>query len=249
VMLTEAGRLVVERAKVVLDEAEQIRAIAARARDPRSGTIRLGIFPTLGPYLLPHVVPRLRAELPHLEVLLVEEKTDELLDRLHAGQLDAVVLALPVNADHLHREDLFTEDFVLAVHRDDPLAATAGPVDIGVLGGAPVLLLEEGHCLRRQALDVCHLAEATERRDFRATSLETLRQMVAAGVGVTLLPELAVQPPAPSSDEITLLRFRDPVPKREIAMFWRPTSVYGDLLPEVAAVLRDLPSGLVHPAA
>ena len=109
-----------------------------------------------------------------------------------------------------------------------------------------MLLLEEGHCLRRQALEVCHLTQATERRDFRATSLETLRQMVGAGVGVTLLPELAVQPPVPASDDIRLLRFRDPVPSRTIAMFWRPTSVYRDLLPEIADVLRDLPDGLVH---
>lgn len=247
VMLTEAGRQVVEAAQVVLDETERIRAIAARARNPRSGSIRLGLFPTLGPYLLPHVVPAMRRRFPDLELLLVEDKTDVLLDRLHTGRLDAAVLALPIAADQLHREVLFTEDFVLAVPREHPLAGSDGPVDLAVLQGAPVLLLEEGHCLRRQALEVCHLAQTTERRDFRATSLETLRQMVGAGVGVTLLPELAVQPPVQVSDDIRLVRFAEPVPSRTIAMFWRSTSVYRDLLPEVAEVLRDLPAGLVSP--
>ncbi|MFT3852094.1 MAG: LysR substrate-binding domain-containing protein [Ilumatobacteraceae bacterium] len=246
VMLTETGRQVVEAARVVLDETARIRAIAAQARDPRSGSIRLGLFPTLGPYLLPHVVPALRRQLPDLEVLLVEDKTDPLLDQLNNGRVDAAVLALPVPADHLVRDVLFTEDFLLAVPRGHPLADGGDPVDVSVLQGAPVLLLEEGHCLRQQALEVCHLAQSTERRDFRATSLETLRQMVGAGVGVTLLPELAVHPPVPPSEDLQLLRFRDPVPSRTVAMFWRPTSVYRDLLPEVAGVLRDLPAGLVH---
>ena len=248
VMLTEAGRQVVEAARVVLEEAERIRAIAARAANPRSGSIRLGLFPTLGPYLLPHVVPALRAQLPELEVLLVEDKTDALLDQLNTGRIDAAVLALPVAADHLHGEELFTEDFVLAVPRSHELADATGPVGLDVLQGAPVLLLEEGHCLRQQALEVCHLTQATERRDFRATSLETLRQMVGAGVGVTLLPELAVSPPVAPSDDLALLRFRDPAPSRTVAMFWRPTSAYRDLLPDVAAILRDLPAGLVRPA-
>src|SRR5690606_23776745 len=115
------------------------------------------------------------------------------------------------------------------------------PVSVSALVDQPVLLLEEGHCLRDQALAVCHLAGAAERAGFRATSLETLRHMVAAGVGVTLLPELAIQPPVPSSDRVSLRRFADPVPSREIAMFWRDSSVYGDLLPKVAAILRNLP--------
>jgi LysR family hydrogen peroxide-inducible transcriptional activator len=160
------------------------------------------------------------------------------------------VLALPVHDDQLHAEPLFDEDFVLAVPCDHPLAGTQGPVDVSVLTGEDVLLLEEGHCLRDQALAVCHLAGAEERTGFRATSLETLRQMVAAGVGITLLPELAVQPPVPPSDDIALLRFREPVPRRRIAMLWRRTSVYRDLLPAVADVVRDAALPLVgHSAA
>lgn len=245
IMLTAAGEKVVERARIVLQETESIRDIARRAADPESGSLRMGLFPTLAPYLLPHVVPALRARFPHLELLLVEEKTEEVLDRLRDGRLDAGVLALPVHESHLHSEPLFTEEFLLAVPASHPLAGGPGAVETGVLATEPVLLLEEGHCLRDQALSVCRLAGASERQGFRATSLETLRQMVAAGVGVTLLPELAVQPPVPESPDIEVRRFTDPVPRRRIAMFWRETSVYGDLLPELAHVIRSAAAHLV----
>jgi LysR family hydrogen peroxide-inducible transcriptional activator len=239
VVLTDAGQRVVQRARVMLAEADKIRGIALQAQDPEAGSLRLGLFPTLAPYLLPHVVPSLRERFPNLELLLVEEKTEVVLQRLRDGQLDAGILALPVADQQLRCEFLFEEDFVLAVPARDALAATKGHVDPAALAGEQVLLLEEGHCLRDQALDVCSVAGAVERTGFRATSLETLRQMVAAGVGLTLLPELSVQPPVPPSDDITLLRFTDPVPHRRIAMFWRPSSVYAELLPKVVDHLRQ----------
>ncbi len=248
VMLTPAGEAVVERARVVLRETSDIRDIARHAADPSTATLRVGLFPTLGPYLLPHVVPNVRDRMPKVELLLVEEKTEVILQRLDDGALDVGVLALPVNDDRLHRDDLFTEDFLLAVPSTHPLAGHDGPVDLSVLAGEQVLLLEEGHCLRDQALSVCQVGGASERRGFRATSLETLRQMVAAGVGVTLLPELAVRPPVPEQPDITLLRFAEPVPSRQIAMFWRPSSIYAEMLPRLAEVVRDLPPGLVHRA-
>jgi LysR family hydrogen peroxide-inducible transcriptional activator len=247
ILLTDAGERVVERARQVLAETDDIRSIARQAQDPESGTLRLGLFPTLAPYLLPHVVPAVHERFPNLELLLVEEKTEVVHRRLRDGSLDAGVLARPVNDEQLHEELLFAEDFELAVPADHPLAAHEGTVDPSVLADEHVLLLEEGHCLRDQALAVCQLAGASERAGFRATSLETLRQMVAAGVGVTLLPELAVRPPVPPSPDVRLVRFAEPVPRREIAMYWRPTSVYRDFLPKVAAVLRDLPPGLVTP--
>ncbi len=245
VMLTGAGEAVVEHARVALAEADTIRAIARRATDPEAGSLRLGLFPTLAPYLLPHVVSSLRHRFPNLELLLVEEKTDVVIERLLDGRLDVGLLALPVDRPGLQQELLFTEEFVLAVPADHPLALAGGPVDVSVLVDEDMLLLEEGHCLRDQALDVCQLTGARERRGFRATSLETLRQMVAAGVGITLLPELAVQPPVARSDDIALLRFTDPVPSRSIAMFWRESSMYHDLLPEMAALVRSGVSGLV----
>jgi LysR family hydrogen peroxide-inducible transcriptional activator len=244
--LTDAGRRIVERARIVLREVANIREIAQQAQDPESGTIRMGLFPTLAPYLLPHVVPNVHARFPRLELLLVEEKTETIVRQLVEGQLDVGVLALPISEPGLHQQRLFTEDFVLAVPADHRLAATEGAVDVSVLATEDVLLLEEGHCLREQALAVCQLAGGAERSGFRATSLETLRQMVAAGVGITLLPELAVQPPVPPSDDIRILRFAEPVPRREIAMFWRETSAYADFLPKLADIFADLPEGLVR---
>lgn len=248
VVLTDAGRKVVDRARVILGEVDDIRGIARQAADPEAGSLRVGLFPTLAPYFLPHVVPKVHHRFPLLELLLVEEKTEVIHRRLRTGRLDVGIMALPVDDGHLHRELLFEEDFVLAVPADHPLAGVDGPVDPSVLATEHVLLLEEGHCLREQALEVCHLAGARERTGFRATSLETLRQMVAAGVGVTLLPRLAVQPPVPPSADVVLLPFAEPVPRRRIAMFWRPTSVYRDLLPRLAQVLRDMPTGLARAA-
>lgn len=240
IMLTTVGEAVVERARVVLRETDAIHDVAQRASDPEAGSLRIGLFPTLAPYLLPHVVPALHERFPKLELLLIEEKSAVVHEQLRDGRLDVGLLALPVHDDRLRCEELFVEHFVLAVPTDHHLTAFPGPISTSVLAGENVLLLEEGHCLRDQALSVCRLAGADERVGFRATSLETLRQMVAAGVGVTLLPELAVTPPVPSSPEVTLLRFDDPVPNRHIAMFWRPTSAYSDVLAQVADEIRSI---------
>jgi LysR family hydrogen peroxide-inducible transcriptional activator len=236
---------------VILHQTETIRDIARRASDPESGRLRMGLFPTLGPYLLPHVVPAVRARFPQLELLLVEEKTETVLQQLRDGRLDVGVLALPVHDEQLHEEFLFEEDFVLAVPRDHRLAREhrRGPAPLSVLAGESVLLLEDGHCLRAHALSVCDLAGADARAGFRATSLETLRQMVAAGVGMTLLPDLAVQPPVPVSPDVELIRFAEPVPRRQIAMYWRKSSIYAEFLPALAHLFRDLPAGLVRTGA
>jgi LysR family hydrogen peroxide-inducible transcriptional activator len=238
ITLTAAGEQVAERARVILRETDDIRGIAHRAQDPESGTLRVGLFPTLAPYLLPHVVPQIHERFPKLELLLIEEKTETLLEQLREGQLDVAVLSRPVDDDLLHEELLFEEDFVLAVPSDHLLAVGDEPVPVSVLADENILLLGEGHCFRDQALEVCRMAGVAERSGFRATSLETLRQMVAAGVGVTLLPELAVQPPVPPSAHIVLRRFAAPVPRREIAMYWRRTSAYRHLLPELAELIR-----------
>ena len=223
VMLTAAGLDVVQRARRIVADVEQMREAARRSRDPESGTLRLGVFPTLGPYLLPHVVPTLRARFPQLELLLVEEKSDELLQRLREGKLDAALLALPLHDDQLHAEFLFEEPFVLAAPQQHPLARR-NALDAAELSDETLLLLEDGHCLRDQALDVCRLSGAREKSGFRATSLETLRQMVAAGVGVTLLPALSVHEPIAQPANIRLVPFRGTAPSRRIALVWRKSS-------------------------
>ncbi len=248
VLLTDVGREIADRARVVLNDVEQIRSIARRTHDPESGTLRLGIFPTLAPYLLPHVIPRIRERFPRLELLLTEEKTETVLRLLREGRLDAGILALPVHDPQLHAELLFEEPFVLAVPRGNPLSAHKS-LTLDDLAEQSLLLLEDGHCLRDQALEVCQLAGANERSGFRATSLETLRQMVAANVGITLLPALAVRPPVPQVDEIRLIGFRGSVPSRQIAMVWRKSSAMHTFLGEFAGLLRDVPRELLDPRA
>jgi LysR family hydrogen peroxide-inducible transcriptional activator len=248
VMLTPAGRDAADRARRIVAEVEQMKEAARRSQDPEAGTVRLGLFPTLGPYLLPHVVPRLRARFPHLELLLIEEKSDVLLSRLREGKLDAGLLALPVADDQLHTEFLFEEPFLLAVPESHPLAKRQS-LTLAELSQHQLLLLEDGHCLREQALDVCRLSGANEKSEFRATSLETLRQMVAADVGITLLPILAVKPPVARYENIHLLGFSDSHPSRQIAMVWRKSSAMNDFLLELANVFRELPPGLFEPDA
>lgn len=245
VMLTPVGVDIAERARRVLADVEQMREMARRTTDPEAGSVRLGLFPTLGPYLLPHVVPNIKVRFPRLELLLIEEKTAVLLSMLRAGQLDAAVLALPLHEDWLETEFLFEEPFMLAVPDGHPLASHRD-LRLSELADQNLLLLEDGHCLRDQALEVCSLAGAGEKEGFRATSLETLRQMVAAGVGITLLPMLAVTPPVPNSPSIKLLSFKDPPPTRRLAMVWRRSSAMGPFLHDLAGILRDLPPRLLQ---
>ena len=250
VLLTGVGREIAQRARAVLDEVEQIRAIARRTLDPESGTLRLGIFPTLGPYLLPHVVPKIRERFPRLELLLIEEKTEVVLRQLREGRLDAGILALPIHDDQLHAEFLFEEPFLLAVPERHDLARRR-TLQLEDLADESLLLLDDGHCLRDQALEVCHRSGANEKSGFRATSLETLRQMVAANVGITLLPTLAVQPPVAHSGNVHLVPFRGHAPSRRIAMVWRKSTAMAGFLNKLAEIFRELPKHLLdaHGAA
>ena len=246
VMLTPIGRDIAERARRVIAEVDQMAEVARRSQDPEAGTVRLGLFPTLAPYLLPHVLPDLRKRFPRLELLLVEEKTDQILARLRDGRLDAGILALPLHDEQLHVEPLFDEPFLLAVPRGHAMAGQES-LELDQLDDQHLLLLEEGPCLRDQALDVCRMSGADERDGFRATSLETLRQMVASGVGITLLPVLAVQPPVPVSPDIALLPFRGQPPHRQIAMVWRKSSAMDAFLRQLAGAFREIPAELLQP--
>ncbi len=250
VMLTPAGRDVADRARRIVSEVEEMKEGARRSQDPEAGTVRLGLFPTLGPYLLPHVIPRIRERFPNLELLLVEEKSDVLLSRLHEGKLDAALLALPIHDEQLHSQFLFEEPFLLAVPESHPLAQRDS-LSLNELSNQKLLLLEDGHCLREQALEVCRLSGAKEKSEFRATSLETLRQMVAANVGMTLLPMLAVKPPVVQSQNIHLLGFSDSHPSRQIAMLWRRSSAMAGFLLALSRVFSELPEALFQasPAA
>ena len=244
IMLTPVGAEVAERARLVLRDIEQIRAAARSVGDPANGKLRLGLFPTLAPYLLPHVVPVIRKSYPELSLHLAEEKTEDILRMLHQGELDAALLALPINEEGLEMEVLFKEPFVLAIPNDHPLCDRK-EISLTDLNGNELLLLDEGHCLREHALDVCALAGANERVDFHATSMETLRQMVAAEVGITLMPLLAVKPPIAATPNVVIRRFAEPAPSRTIAMVWRSSSALSGFLREFAQSLKALPPKLL----
>jgi len=244
IMLTPVGEEIAERARLILSDVDQIRAVARRAGDPADGNLRLGLFPTLAPYLLPHVIPTIREQYPNLRLQLAEEKTEDILKMLQQGELDAALLALPINDDGLDMEILFDEPFVLAVPGEHPLGVK-DQITLDDLDGNELLLLDEGHCLREHALEVCALAGAHERVDFHATSMETLRQMVAANVGITLMPLLSVKPPIAQTGNLITKKFARPAPSRTIAMVWRNSSALSDFLRELADCFRNLPPSLL----
>lgn len=220
VMLTPIGRQIVGQARRILEEAEQIKVLAKAAGNPLAGDLRMGVFPTLAPYLLPSLVPKIRTRFPDLNLLLVEEKTDVLVSFLKEGQIDCALLAMPVIDDVLECAELFIEPFTLAVSVTHPLAKRKS-ISVDDLKDVSMLLLDEGHCLRDQALQVCQSIGLGEAKNFRATSLETLRHMVASGNTVTLMPKLAAR-----SDDTTVcyIPFKAPVPSRTIGLYWRKTS-------------------------
>ncbi|MFO1508331.1 MAG: LysR substrate-binding domain-containing protein [Steroidobacteraceae bacterium] len=234
--MTTAGERIVTRARAMLEASDDIVEIAKSFADPLAGRLRLALLPTIGPYLLPRVTPRLRKALPRLELMLYEYQTATLLARLRAGEIDAGILALPVDLDGLDVMPLYDEPFVLAAPSTHRLAKS-GPLRTADLAGEAVLLLEDGHCLRDQALDVCNRVGMHEKQDFRATSLETLRQMVASGVGVTLLPELATRGAYGAARGITVRAFARPAPMRRIGAVWRTTSARREAIEAVARVI------------
>lgn len=246
VMLTPAGEDIAHRARHILRDIEHLKDAARRSKDPETGTIKLGIFPTLAPYLLPHIIPVIRQRYPELRLQLAEEKTENILHMLDQGRLDAGLLALPVEEQGMQVEILFDEPFVMAMPSSHPLSDKQS-IGLQDLQGTELLLLEEGHCLRQHALAVCKLAGAHERVDFHATSMETLRQMVAANAGVTLMPVLSIKPPIASTDNITLRPFNPPAPSRTIALVWRSSSPLGGFLRKLAESLKVKPASLLEP--
>jgi LysR family transcriptional regulator, hydrogen peroxide-inducible genes activator len=223
VALTPAGEEIAQRARALLSGAESIVELAQARRDPLAGPLRVALLPTVGPYLLPTLAPRLRRALPRLELMLYEYVTASLLERLQHGDIDLGILALPVAAEGCCTRELYVEPFVLAVPQSHPLAARP-QVRIEELRDETLLLLEDGHCLRDQALAVCQRRGVHEKQDFRATSIETLRQMVAVGAGVTLLPALATRGAYGSAKGVTVRPFARPAPGRHIGAIWRKTS-------------------------
>ncbi|MCE9575814.1 MAG: hydrogen peroxide-inducible genes activator [Deltaproteobacteria bacterium] len=221
VLVTTAGAAVVMQARAALAAADGVVDVARGVSEPLAGALRIGVIPTVAPYLLPRALPAVRARVPRLRPALREDQTARVLRQLDDGALDCAIVALPVPGD-LTAAPLYREDFLLAVPTGSPLAGRKRAKQTD-LDGETVLLLEDGHCLRDQALPVC--SGAVEDTGLQATSLATLVQMVASGLGVTLLPEMAaaVLAPRPSSGVVTI-RFGAPAPGRTIGLVWRTSS-------------------------
>ena len=229
VMLTETGARIAQSARKVLREVDDIRDIARSSHDPLSGKFRLGAFPTLSTYIFPSLVESVRQGMPELRLILIEEKTATLMEKLRHGELDAALLALPVQDDFLETHKLFDDEFYLAVPSGHELTQH-DQIDQTMLRNHRLLLLEEGHCLRDQALEVCQLNGISEEQDFKATGLETLRQMVRAGTGITFIPEIAKHADEPG---IEYIPFESPAPLRQIGLVWRKTSTRSAVLERI----------------
>lgn len=238
VSLTEAGEQIVARARRILEASDEVVTLARAHRDPLAGRLRLALLPTIGPYLLPRVSAAIRRALPRLELHLYEYQTAPLLEKLSAGELDLGILALPVDLEGLEARELFAEPFTVALPQRHRLARRER-VQVADLEGEKLLLLEEGHCLRDQALEVCGRIGAGESQDFRATSLETLRQMVATGAGVTLLPELATKGAYGDARGVVVLPLAKPTPVRHIGAVWRKTSARRAAIDAVCRVIAE----------
>jgi LysR family hydrogen peroxide-inducible transcriptional activator len=237
VLVTAAGKQLVERARRLLVEADDLAAAAKRAGDPLVGTLRIGVIPTISPYLLPSTTPALRSAYPRLTTVWVEDKTATLVRALDDGALDAALLALEAELGDVEHEVVADDPFVLATRPDDPLGTKSSPAKPSELRETQVLLLDDGHCFRDQALAYCGNARAEE-LEFRATSLTTLAQMVAGGAGVTLLPQLAVATEAHRA-RLNVRVFANPVPHRTIALVWRKRSPLAPALKRVAGTIRN----------
>jgi LysR family hydrogen peroxide-inducible transcriptional activator len=238
VSLTETGQKVVARARRLLLEADAIVEESKADRDPLGGTLKLALIPTVGPYLLPHVAGRLRRAVPRAKLLLYEYQTEPLLEKLRDGEVDLGIIALPFEHEGLESAELYDEPFTLAVPASHPLADRER-VRVEDLKDETLLLLEDGHCLRDHALEVCSRIGLQDTQDYRATSLETLRQMVAAGHGVTLLPELAASTPVGTARGLRVKSFSRPAPVRTIGAVWRKSTTRGRAIEAVVATIRS----------
>lgn len=235
VRLTGFGERFLERAHKILREVDELSELARAAETSLVGRLRLGIIPTVAPYLLPRIIRALSNGYPDIDLHIRETLTPKLIEDLGAGRLDCALVALPVSEPGLTEVPLLEEEFVLI----RPAADAAKPVpDVGTLSQMRLLLLEEGHCFRDQALEFCNIRSNLPREGLDGSNLSTLVQMVGAGIGVTLIPEMAVPVETPAA-EVSVARFGRRKPKRQVGMVWRKSSPLGHQLNDMSEVLRE----------
>ncbi|MGD9865179.1 MAG: LysR substrate-binding domain-containing protein [Pseudodonghicola sp.] len=242
VMLTPIGQQIAERARALLLSAHEIEELAAAHKAPDEGDLRLGAIPTLGPFLIPRALPAIRDAYPKLRLYLREEMTESLLDGLASGRLDVVLIAQPFDIGTLEAEALFDDGYHLASPPGWGSPAT-GPVSGAELEGARLMLLEHGHCLQRHALRAFPDRDIQQDDSFSATSLPTLISMVSEGLGITLLPDLAIDASVLAGQRVDIAPLPDACP-RHVILAWRPTSARRPMFQALAEIFRTTRDGL-----
>ena len=235
VVLTDIGALLAERARALVIQAEEIKKIVQLSKDPASGELKIGVIPTIAPYLLPYIIPKLSKSFPKVEFYLIEEQTSLLIEKLNQGKIDAAFLALPLDEKKYAVTKLYEEEFLLAVHKTHELAKLK-KIKLEHLKNRNFFLLEEGHCMRDSTLEICHRADVSENSHFRATSLETLRYMVIANAGITLMPKLACKKHA----QLCYIPFETLKSSRHIALASRLTTPRKNLLTEISLQIKSI---------
>jgi len=241
-LLTAEGADIAARAREILISVQDLVEMVSHQRHPFSGRLRLGVIPSIGPYLLPQLLPEIHQAYPDLELSLRESQTLTLVNNLLDGSLDLLILALPVEPLEIETMALFDDRFAVAMPRDHPLA-TRQEVSQDELSNEHLLLLEEGHCLRDQALAVCHSSKDDE---FRASSLATVVQMVANGYGITILPELARSAEVGAEGPIAVVPFVEPTPYRTIGLAWRQSNPNRDEFVELGQFVKNCVASSNH---
>ncbi len=236
VQLTHFGEVFLERARKILVETDELEELIQASTGPLAGRLRLGVIPTVAPYLLPGIMSALSDRMPALSVTVRETVTASLIEDLLAARLDLAVVALPISEPALREFALFQEEFVLV----RPMAEAEDPVPSPeILPTMRLMLLEEGHCFRDQALSFCKMTQAKPRNLMEGSSLSTLVQMVSAGMGVTLIPDMALGLETQSAD-VSVARFSRERPSRTIGMVWRKTSPLSEQLMQIGAIVRQV---------
>lgn len=236
VFITPLGHQVIAKAQRIVDEFDSIKELCDDTKDVFSSKIKIGIIPTIAPYLLPVILQGLKEQFPNLKLLPKESQTRVIVEDLLDSSLDCLVLALPVECPQSEQRELFDEPFYLAVPSSAPLAKFDS-IQEKELDNREIMLLEDGHCFRDQALEICQKIGATEQMDLRATSLETLKHMVRAEAGITLMPESAIDA---NESQIQYIPFQDPVPHRTVGMVWRKSSPKAELFESLHEAIKKL---------
>lgn len=235
VHLTEIGRTLAEHAQQILNQVDSFHELAQLAKDPYSGKLKLGIIPSVAPYLLPHILQKLTDKFPKLAFYLIEWPTEGLIQKLEQGEIDAAILPLPIQQKNLVISSLYEEEFLLAVPRSHAFYKRKTIVQYE-LENETLLLLDDGHCMSEPLRNLCQRVNAIEANNFRATSLETLRHMVAIGVGMTLMPKLACHP----EDLFSYIPFKNPKLTRSIGMIWRNGTAKKTLLQAIVKYTKTV---------